>query len=191
MENTFIYLTGFPGTGKYTIAKEICSVTNMRLVDNHLINNPVFSLIETEGRKLPERVWRNIGHIWDVVFDTIHNLSPPKAGFVLTNSLYDDETDRAWYAKVLKNVEQRQGLFIPVKLTIGEDALLARRDTPERRQRLKCTNKDNALNDLRARRTLPFVHPNTVQLDVSDLTAEQAAKIILDRARKLKNPAED
>ena len=58
MQNTIIYLIGFAGTGKYTIAKEICRLTNARLVDNHLINNPVFSLIRADGKTLlPESVW--------------------------------------------------------------------------------------------------------------------------------------
>jgi shikimate kinase len=41
MRNTMIYLIGFAGAGKFTIAKEICKSAEARLVDNHLINNPI------------------------------------------------------------------------------------------------------------------------------------------------------
>lgn len=36
-----LYLIGFAGTGKYTIAKELAKV-GYKLVDNHLINNSIF-----------------------------------------------------------------------------------------------------------------------------------------------------
>lgn len=51
MKNTIIYLLGFPGTGKYTIAKEICKQADFKLVDNHLINNPLFTLIENDDKR--------------------------------------------------------------------------------------------------------------------------------------------
>src|SRR5580698_1059674 len=87
-QNTFIYLIGFPGTGKYTIAQEIARKENFRLVDNHLINNPVFSLIPLDGQtKLPERIWDNTRKIWEAVSDTIIHISPREYNFVLTNSL--------------------------------------------------------------------------------------------------------
>jgi len=35
MDNTIIYLLGHEGVGKYTIAKEIVTMTGARLVDNH------------------------------------------------------------------------------------------------------------------------------------------------------------
>jgi hypothetical protein len=49
MKNTIIYLIGFPGTGKYTIAREIAQQEDFRLVDNHLVNNPLFNLIHADG----------------------------------------------------------------------------------------------------------------------------------------------
>lgn len=39
-----LYLIGFAGTGEYTIAKEIAN-HGYKVVDNHLINNPIFSLL--------------------------------------------------------------------------------------------------------------------------------------------------
>lgn len=38
-----LYLIGFAGTGKYTIAKELVKF-GYKVIDNHLINNPIFSL---------------------------------------------------------------------------------------------------------------------------------------------------
>ncbi len=47
MKNTIMYLIGYGGTGKYTIAKEIAALTGAVVVDNHLINNPVFSVVRS------------------------------------------------------------------------------------------------------------------------------------------------
>lgn len=52
IENTFIYLMGFAGTGKLTIAKELQKIVPSILVDNHLILNVVFSLIEPEFKAM-------------------------------------------------------------------------------------------------------------------------------------------
>ncbi|MCD8491927.1 MAG: hypothetical protein LRY51_08510 [Geovibrio sp.] len=104
MKNTIIYLLGFPGTGKYTIAKEICAQADVRLVDNHLVNNPLFSLIWQDGTTpLPPRIWDNIGKVWEAVLDTIVHISAPDTSFVLTNALTDQGgVDRGWYERVQK-----------------------------------------------------------------------------------------
>ncbi|HJD60261.1 MAG TPA: hypothetical protein LFW20_06440 [Rickettsia endosymbiont of Omalisus fontisbellaquei] len=41
---TIIYLIGKPGTGKYTIAKEL-SKSGYVICDNQLINKPIFALL--------------------------------------------------------------------------------------------------------------------------------------------------
>jgi hypothetical protein len=45
MQNTIVYLIGYAGTGKYTIAKELVLLTGAVIVDNQLINSPVFSVV--------------------------------------------------------------------------------------------------------------------------------------------------
>ena len=55
-----IYLIGIPAVGKYTIAKEIGRLTGARVVDNQLINLPVFSVLGfdgTDGFPFPSGAW--------------------------------------------------------------------------------------------------------------------------------------
>lgn len=189
MENTVIYLIGRAGTGKYTIAKEICTEPGLRLVDNHLINNPVFSLIELD-RTLPERVWENIDMIWEAVIDTMLHISPASDSFVLTNVLYEgDENDIAWFERIHAFAAERNSCFIPVRLSISEEALLARCDTPERRARFKDTCLDRARRNLREKQLLKVDHDNVLNLDVSDLSPKEAAGLILTHARDVKKRA--
>ena len=95
MNNVILYLIGFAGTGKLTIAKAILARAPFLLVDNHFINNVVFSLIDMDGNSpLPPRVWENVGKVRSIVFDTMRYLSKPARNFVLTNELVEgDEED--------------------------------------------------------------------------------------------------
>ena len=47
-----IYLTGKPGVGKYTIAKELAANHGFIVCDNQLINNPIFELLQYDGYDL-------------------------------------------------------------------------------------------------------------------------------------------
>ena len=49
MDGAFIYLIGFAGCGKLTIAQAIRARYDCILVDNHSGNNVVFSLIDPDG----------------------------------------------------------------------------------------------------------------------------------------------
>lgn len=88
MKNTILYLIGFPGTGKYTIAKEIAALTGARLIDNHLINNPIFSVVRKDGRtELPKETWGYTRQIGDIVREAVVKLAPPEENFIFTNSI--------------------------------------------------------------------------------------------------------
>ncbi|MFP3021702.1 MULTISPECIES: hypothetical protein [unclassified Wolbachia] len=41
-----IYLIGFSGNGKLTIAKELCNIIDGVIVDNNLFNNIIFDMID-------------------------------------------------------------------------------------------------------------------------------------------------
>jgi shikimate kinase len=43
LNNTILVLIGFAGTGKYTIGRVLSERTGARLIDNHLINQPILT----------------------------------------------------------------------------------------------------------------------------------------------------
>jgi hypothetical protein len=189
-ENTLIYLIGFPGTGKYTIAQEIVGKADFKLVDNHLINNPIFSLIQLDGKTpMPMRVWDNVVKIWDVVADTLIHLSPPEGNFVLTNSLAEgDEFDLRHYERIKNIADQRRGHFVPVRLTLDVDEHRRRITVPARKLRHKETNPE-APARYAAQSILNVVHPHVLTLDVTHLSAAEAADIIVKHAASLRKNA--
>ncbi|NCC21685.1 MAG: hypothetical protein EOM26_04385 [Alphaproteobacteria bacterium] len=187
LENTILYLIGFPGTGKYTIAKEICRQRpEFRLVDNHLINNPIFSVIAADGKsKLPERVWDNAGQIWRAVFDSMIHISPPGFSFVLTNYLSQrNPDDVAWFAEVEAMAAARGAVFVPVLLTIDPVEHVRRITQPGRKERFKCIDGDAPHRYAREDRLVDVRHQNLLMLDVTSLSAEDTAGKIIWHAKR-------
>ena len=72
MDNIFLYLLGFAGTGKLTIARAFARSVGAKVVDNHWINNPIFGLIDPDGvSPLPDAVWSQTAKVREAVLETI------------------------------------------------------------------------------------------------------------------------
>lgn len=169
-----VYLIGFAGTGKYTLAKELEKL-QYKVVDNHLINNPIFSLLNLERlATIPEEAWEAISKIRMAVLDFIgldreHN-------YVLTNELLEDEIDHQIFNQVKLVAERRDSLFIPIKLVISDKEHEKRITNPQRLERFKETRYPVE----RFKTGLICVdHPNLTTLDVTDLSPQQAVEKIL------------
>ena len=180
MENTIIYLVGHAGTGKLTLAKALCESIDAKIVDNHYINNPVFGLLDMEGKSLPDSVWDYTDRVRSIVYETIETLSPKDMNFILTQVLYEDEArDHKNFFKLQELAEARGACFAPVNLTITREALIERRTAEGRAKRLKDTSEENAKKEYDEKQVLNFEHPNRLDLDVSETSAsDNAAKII-------------
>lgn len=188
MKNVIVYLLGFPGTGKYTIAKEICKQASyFKLVDNHLINNPIFSLIDHDGvTPLPERVWINAQSIRDAVLDTMIHISPLDFSFVMTNMLLDgDVRDHALYAQIEAMVNARGALLVPVRLACSVQEMERRIVQKNRIERLKKIDPDAPSRYVHTETILQVDHPNVLDLDVSNLSPSESAATILSYVRSL------
>lgn len=183
IKNSIIYLIGFAGVGKFTIAKEIVSLSNFKLVDNHLINNPIFSVIETDGKTpLPEEVWEKTKVIRETVFDVIQTISPSSFNFVLTNELIEGRKgDIEIYQKVLALANKRGSLFLPVRLICAENELCKRVESEDRKLYFKEIDVDAAHQKSQISNVLNPNHSNLFTLEVTHLTAKQAADVILKR----------
>lgn len=181
MQNTIIYLIGFPAAGKYSIAKEICARdTDFRLVDNHLINNPVLNMLDLDGKtKIPARVWDNIDLIWQGVCDTIINYSSKEASFVVTNVLLEGEADDAEQYERIKNVANKRGAkFIPVILECSLEELSKRIVNEGRKERQKMTDVDGLHAYYDEYQLINIEHDNLVKLDNTNLSVEEVIEKI-------------
>ncbi|HXH55389.1 MAG TPA: hypothetical protein VNK03_06600 [Gammaproteobacteria bacterium] len=179
---TIIYLFGYPGTGKYTISQELMK-HDFVVCDNQLINNPIFALLNYDGfSKIPDFGWNAIGRIRSAIFDFM--AMEHKHNYVLTNCLYEDKGDRDCYWQVKAMALKRGSLFIPVKLLISEEENLKRIIEPSRRARWKSIDPHEVYQ---RKGLLNIEHPNLLELDVSLLPANKAAKEILEHTLKRSN----
>lgn len=185
MKNTIIYLLGFPGTGKYTIAKEVCKQADVKLVDNHLINNPVFALIGDKGKTLmPPVVWDQTAKVRAVVLDTMKTLSPPDYSFVFTNVLIEnDPVDREIYEAIENTAIARKATFIPVRLICEIEENMQRITHPDRKLHMKTLHPETARKFRENHEIMQTNHPNELTLDVTNLQPQSATQIILNHTK--------
>jgi hypothetical protein len=169
-----LYLIGFAGTGKYTIAKEL-GKCGYKIVDNHLLNNPIFSLLDLNGvSPIPDNAWEAIRKIREAVLNFV--VQDIASHYVFTNELLEEEYDYAIYNQVKNAAEQRGSLFIPVKITVSLEEHNKRIGNLERKERFK----ETTIAHNRVKKGMIKVsHSNLLELDGSDLSASQAAAAIL------------
>jgi len=184
LQNTIIYLIGIPAVGKYTVAKEIGRMTGAKVVDNQLINTPVFSVIGYDGTDafpFPQGAWAQIEKIQRAVLAVIRDCCSPDASFVFTNVLDARAPgDKAWFQRIERLAKQRKAGFFPVWLTCDAETIRRRKDTPERRARLKDIDLTTISWWLQEFEVLRVQHPNALTLDTSHREPRQTAQRILE-----------
>ena len=170
--------------GKLTIANRITAATGARLFDNHLANNVIFSLIrEDGGSKIPDAAWDLIMTIRRQALTAMAEIAAPQASFVLTNALMEgDPLDRLAYDEVVATAERRGSTFVPVFLSASDAAHAERIPSADREARLKMTDAAGAELVRHSRPLLAVEHANRLDLDTTDLPAEEAAQRVIAHA---------
>jgi shikimate kinase len=187
IENCIVHLIGFPGVGKLTVAREICAQSDFRLIDNHAINNLVFTAVRVDGRtKMPDEIWEKTRIIRETVLDTIRELSPSHFSFLFTNALTDeDETDRAVASNIMKLAHDRGSIYIPVHLVCDMEENKRRIVSPDRDLNMKQTDSTE-IEDIYQNYTLVNTgSPYQFFVDVTHRTPAEAAAFILDKVRDI------
>jgi AAA domain len=185
MTNVVIYLIGYFGIGKYTIAKALADVLPCKIIDNHYVLNPIFNLLENDGvTPLPPLVWLEAAKVREAVLETIRFLSPREWNFVFTNDLSEDETSHRLFDDVAQIAKARGSTLVPVLLSCDEDEYLRRVVRPERRERLKGINAAEARERFQSGSAFQIAHSNVLRLDVTALQPNDAANLILGHIRQ-------
>jgi hypothetical protein len=185
MKNAVFYLIGPPGVGKYTVGKIIAERTAAKLVDNHYSINPIFGLIEQDGRTpLPTQIWPLVGRVRSAVLETIATWSPRDWNFVFTHAASDDPSDALTCREILSVAERRGASVIVARLHCEPEELARRVLSPERRLRRKEADPDAA----RANAIAPVFdpgHANIVDIDTTTKTPSLVADLVIKAADKL------
>jgi len=189
---SIVHVVGYPGVGKYTVAKELAdlaSVDGLRVVvvDNHLTSNVIFSVLPVDGiAPLPATVWDRVQEVRDAVLRTIEELSPPEWSFVFTNVLTEGvPEDERVVDRLIELANRRHSRYVPVRLSCRTDELLARVTRPDRRARQKWVDPVGVRSFTDTSTVLDIDHPARLDIDVTSLPARDAAALILEHLGSL------
>jgi len=188
LKNTFILLIGFAGTGKYTIGRELCRRTGAKLIDNHLINNPIFKVVNADGvTPLPAAVWEKVKDIRRTVYDAIRELSSPESSFVFTMELRQSNPgDHRAFLDLQELAAARQSLFVPVRLFCDVDELCRRVGDPGRAEMLKEICPENARKKCEDDSVLNPEHQNLRTVDVSLKSPLESSNAVLNEVNLIR-----
>ena len=188
-DNTMIALIGFAGTGKYTIGRELCERTGAKLIDNHLIANPVFTVVNADGvTPLPAGVWDKVNQIRRTVYDAIREMSPPEMNFVFTMEWRENNpADQKGFTDLERVAAARRSRFIPIRLICGVDELCRRVTDPSRVAMLKEISPELARKKSIEDEVLNVPHPNLRTLDVTKRSPSNSVDAILDEISSIKS----
>lgn len=179
-----IHLNGFPGTGKLTVAKHLEQLLpRARLVHNHLLINPADAVLRRD-----EAGYQNLRHaIRAAIFASlVESTATHNFAYLFTDFQSTDEIGSAVCAEYLAAAQNRGCELISIVLSCDVDTNLERLITDERHAHGKIVNAEL----LRKFREGVKIHRfedlgvKSLELDVSTLSAEEAAKQILEHVVK-------
>lgn len=186
-KNTIVVLIGFAGTGKYTIGRELADRTGAKLIDNHLINNSLFTAINADGvTPLPSGIWSKVRKVRQVVYETIRELSPPELSFIFTVQLIEgDADDHGAFADLVELAAARGSLLVPIRLICEVEELCRRVVSPSRAGMLKQINAEAARHRAVAKLVLNPQHPNLRTIDVTHESPSESVALILEEVKAI------
>jgi shikimate kinase len=182
LNNTILYILGYPAAGKLTVARKLASLLDARLIDNHAINNSIFQIVRSKDGHVVfnDAVNDRVRAIRAIVLEAVENLPDLDDSFIFTNVLIDTPSDAALYAKIKELAHRRGARFIPVIIHCDADELIRRVQSPERGENLKLTRVARLKEILAEHRLLPVEDENLLEIDNTKLTADECARAIVE-----------
>ena len=187
LNNTIIVLMGFAGTGKYTIGRELAQLTGAKLIDNHLINNSLFTAIDVDGvTPLPKEIWPKIKQIRRIVYETIRELSRAELSFIFTVQLIEeDPAGSRRFCRFGRARSSSPESLVPIRLICEVEELCWRVVGQSRVEMLKHVNPESTRKTVLSQSVLDPDHPNLNTIDVTHVSALESAMTIWEKVRSI------
>lgn len=182
IDRTIIYLFGYPGIGKATIAHEIAGASNAIQIDNHKVSNLLRDIAGDKAPHLLEPIKKTGAVLSKVLLDFMADHCRDQS-YVLTSVLYqNDPFRRQWFDDFMAWADQHGWRLIPVQLICDLDVAKQRLQNDQRRGQHKLMNPQILESLYQDHELLTPHHPNLLTLNITDLTAPQAAEQVLIQA---------
>lgn len=170
----FVVIYGPPASGKLTVAKELATLTGMKLFHNHLTVNMVRSLFEFGSPEFTRTLWK-------VRLDLISQAAASGISVIITlNSAHGEDSKFVQRLEQIETVIRSHGaeaLF--VHLEPSREVLHDRLTDPSRATQEKLMDPDR-LNELLEHWDGRPVHDDHLSIDNSKLLPDVVAKAIGD-----------
>lgn len=184
--STIFYLIGWPGSGKRTVGLALAALTGAQLLDNHLINDPVFRAVGANGvGSLPDGVWPLVHRIADAVLEAVEHVAPLDLSYIFTNVLVDRPGESAVYEERQRLAQVRGAQFVPVWLSCNLAELHRRIPLDERRERAKMRDPEALTQMMTRHGSLLPRPPEALLVHTDQHTPQDSAHLILTYAERL------
>lgn len=186
MGKTLIYLIGFPGSGKFTTAKELCKIIDAVIVSNNLFNNIIFDIVKLQDAEVPDDLWEKIFAVRENMLAILEKHYIKSKHYIFTNELIEgDSYDQRLYNSVVNLSKKMDMEILPVVLHCNNKKLVKRVQSEERYQENKITDSDFAMKKIEGKRL--FIPEGTLEIGNSNLSAKEVAKKIVEEMKEEKN----
>ena len=182
-----VHLIGYPGAGKYTVARAIARQAELDgrryvVLDNHHTSNVIFAVMDVDGvHPIPRVVWDRVDEVREVLYRAIEELSPPDWSFVFTNVLTEGEPmDAAIVERIAALAARRGNRYVPIYIRCATDELLRRVPAVERRDRLKWIDVAAVRSFVGKHELLRIDDHEPLDIDVTTVAPDDVARRILD-----------
>ncbi|KAJ4012556.1 hypothetical protein NW752_008256 [Fusarium irregulare] len=177
-----IVINGYPGVGKYTIAKRLTELfTHIMLVHDKLFTNLADALVPRDTEDY-SKVW---GNLVETSFLPIQYSDETfDLGYIFTEFLPNDEEGRASMTEYIREAaipDDRQREFITFTLICEEQENVRRLISPERQQSEKLTDPEVLRNDRTNDCRHDYLGDCHHVIDVTNLEVDAAALAIARR----------
>ena len=177
-------LLGFPGTGKYTVARAIIERLQARgepaaLLDNHSFLSLVWQLVP-EARRFEPAVMARVNELRKLLVESAAELAGPEHSIVFTNFVPPQAPGSVIdpHRRLAQTLERP---LVAVVLHCDPEEVLRRVPNPDRTARYKLDDADVARRIMGDGMSLPG-WPELVELDTTGLSAEETAARIVGMA---------
>ncbi len=182
----FVYIIGFPGSGKLSISMELNKMIDALVMDNSMFSNIAFNMIDSQlftKHEVPLELWDKIFEIRAVTLKIIEQYPIKSGNYIFTNELLEgDEYDMRVYNSVVDLSKRMQARMLPVVLHCSVDELKKRISSKERRKDQKITDVDFAMSRINGKKI--FIPSNALEIDNSKLEPKEAAGMIINHINK-------
>jgi hypothetical protein len=125
-----------------------------------------------------------------VLLRTIEQLSPSDWSFVFTNVALQDHPVNSNSVQLLRDLAAaRRSLYVPVRLQCDRSEHLRRVVRPERAERNKLRDPDRVELQANEYELVHLDDPTLLDLDITQLSASDAATTILEHVQRCLEPA--